>query len=281
MEKDSVEMIGKGKQTGAAGGRIDPFTGEPLTYHYLNTARARRGRTEEDAITKARKQRRGMLKRYRPMIMSLLFVALAGILLSRGTKTAGFAYQEHLADVAVTVTTPEGRMVSLDLKDLAYYVWKIERDGDVRARVYDPKDPKVYWNLFLNDEGDQSGYMSDLGRQAVVDYAVRDTIYVLEAERNGFALTPEQERDAVLEADRYFLDQSEKAKEALQLSRDELIDSVKKETLARQYMLYLYDNGQREIDLGGAEYEALKETCAVTVDEEVVKGIRIGYVTIN
>ncbi|MBR3515239.1 MAG: hypothetical protein IKO10_02700 [Lachnospiraceae bacterium] len=281
MEKDSTEMIGKGKRTGATGGRIDPFTGEPITYHYLNTARARRGQTEEDAITRARKRRRGMLKKYRPMIMSLLFVALAGILLSRGTKNAGFAYREHLGDVAVTMAAPDGGRVSLDLKDLAYYVWKIERDGDVRARAYDPKDPKVYWNLFLNDEGDQSGYMSDLGREAVVDYAVRDTIYVLEAERNGFALTQEQERDAVLEADRYFLDQSEKAKEALQLSRDELIDSVKKETLARQYMLYLYDNGQKEIDVGGAEYETLKSAYGVTVEEEIVKGIRIGYVTIN
>jgi hypothetical protein len=94
-------------------------------------------------------------------------------------------------------------------------------------------------------------------------------------------LSEEQEKEAVLEADRYFLDQSEKAKEALQLSRDGLIDSVKKETLAREYMLYLYDNGQKDIDVGGAWYEALKEAYGVSVDDEVVKGIRIGYVTIN
>ena len=287
MDEKPAEVIGKGtrKVTGSNNprmvDRIDPFTGEAITYHYLNTARARRRGTEEDAIRAAKARRRGILRKYRPMILSLLFVAMAGILLSRGAGSSGMVYREHLEDVVVTMTVPDGIPVTLTLNDLAYYVWKVERDGDVRAQAYDAADPKAYWNLFLNDEGDQSGYMSDLGRKAVVDYAVRDAIYVREAEAKGFALTEEQEKAAIMEADRYFLDQSPKAAEALQLSREELIESVKKETLAREYMLYLYDNGQKDIDVGGAWYEALKETCGVSVDDEVVKGIRIGYVTIN
>lgn len=287
MDEKPAEVIGKGTRRGTAGSspktmdRIDPFTGEAITYHYLNTARARRRGTEEDAIRTAKVRRRGILRKYRPVILSLLFVAMAGILLSRGAGSSGMVYQEHLADVAVTMTVPDGRQITLSLNDLAYYVWKVEQDGDVRARAYDATDPKAYWNLFLNDEGDQSGYMSDLGRKAVVDYAVRDAIYVQEAQAKGFSLSEEQEKAAVLEADRCFLDQSPKAAEALQLSREELIESVKKETLAREYMLYLYDNGQKNIDVGGAGYEALKAAYAVTEDADIIKGIRIGYVTIN
>ena len=289
MDEKPVEVIGKGKRTGVASGgrttagmdRIDPFTGEQITYHYLNTARARRNGTQEDAIRAAKVRRRGILRKYRPMILSLLFVAMAGILVSRGAGGSGMAYREHLEDVAVTMTVPDGEQIALTLNDLAYYVWKVERDGDVRARAYDAADPKAYWNLFLNDEGDQSGYMSDLGRKAVVDYAVRDAIYVHEAQENGFTLTEDQEKDAILEADRYFLDQSPKAAEALQLSREELIESVKKETLAREYMLYLYDNGQKDVDVGGAAYEALKATYLVNENTDIIKGIRIGYVTIN
>ncbi len=290
MDEKPVEVIEKGNRTGGAVGgssrqagmdRIDPFTGEAITYHYLNRAGARRGHTEEDAIQASRKRRRGIFRKYRPVIMSLLFVALAGILLSRGAGSSGLAYQEHLQDVAVTMTVPDGAMLDLTLNDLAYYVWKVERDGDIRAQAYDATDPKKYWNLFLNDEGDQSGYMSDLGRKAVVDYAVRDAIYGCEAQKAGFSLTEEQEKKAVLEADRYFLDQSPKAAEALQLSREELIESVKKETLAREYMLYLHDHGKQDIDVGSAGYEALRASYLVSENTDIIKGIRIGYVTIN
>ena len=46
-------------------------------------------------------------------------------------------------------------------------------------------------------------------------------------------------------------------------------------------MLYLYDNGQKDIDVGGVGYEALKAAYAVTEDTDIIKEIRIGYVTIN
>ncbi|MCR5127544.1 MAG: hypothetical protein K6B69_05495 [Lachnospiraceae bacterium] len=287
MDEKPAEVIGKGTRKGTAGSspktmnRIDPFTGEAITYHYLNTARARRRGTEEDAIRTAKVRRRGILRKYRPVILSLLFVAMAGILVSRGAGRNGMVYREHLADVAVSMTGPDGMQIALTLNDLAYYVWKVERDGDVRAQAYDATDPKAYWNLYFNDAAGQSGYMSDLGRKAVVDYAVRDAIYVREAQAKGFTLTEEQEKEAVLEADRIFLDLSPKAAESLQFTRESLIGSVKKETLAREYMLYLYDNGQKDIDVGGAWYEALKAAYAVTEDADIIKGIRIGYVTIN
>lgn len=281
MDEKPTEVIGKGKPSRPAGGRVDPFTGEPLNYHYLNTPQARRRVTEENAIEKAKKRRRGMLRKYRPLIMSLLFVAMTGILLSRGTKGSGLVYQDHLGDTAITMTAPDGTSVQLTLRDLAYYVWKVERDGNLRAQAYDAKDPKAYWNLYFNDAAGQSGYMSDLGRQAVADYAVRDAIYGYEAAKNGFALTEEQEKEAVLEADRIFLDLSPKAAESLQFTRESLIESVKKETLAREYMLYLYDNGEREIDVGGSAYEARKGSYAVQEETDIIRGIRIGYVTIN
>ena len=41
MEKDSTEMIGKGKRTGATGGRIDPFTGARPRNSRLEKARLR------------------------------------------------------------------------------------------------------------------------------------------------------------------------------------------------------------------------------------------------
>ncbi|MBR1471991.1 MAG: hypothetical protein IJ600_10175 [Lachnospiraceae bacterium] len=263
--------------------RIDPFTGEPIVYHYFKNGKSPRktaGLTE-DAITQSKKRRRALLRKYRPMIMSLLFVMLTGILLRRGNAGAGFTYAEHLKDIAVVMTAPDDVEMQLDLQDLAYYVLRIEQDGNERATAYDPEDPKAYWSLFLNDEGEQSGYMSDLGRRAVVDYAVRDAIYAREAQKAGFALTEVQERTAVLAADQMFLHLTQKAQESMGLSRELLIDSVKKETLAREYMLYLYGLGERDLDVGGASYEALKASYAVREQTDIIQGIRIGFVSIN
>ena len=68
MDEKPAEVIGKGTRKVTGGGnpramdRIDPFTGEAITYHYLNTARARRRGTKEDAIRAAKVRRRGILR---------------------------------------------------------------------------------------------------------------------------------------------------------------------------------------------------------------------------
>ena len=220
-------------------------------------------------------------QQYLPVMMSLMMVYLAWVVMSRGST---IKFEEHLDDVVVSISDDAGYAEKISMKDMAYYVLVAEREGDKAARIYDEKKPTAYWNLYMNDEGDASGYMSDLARQTVLDAVIRDRIYANEAVKAGFAADRELMADKEYDAERLYLGLTEREKDTLRLEADELKEDMLREETAKEYILSLGGgdvSATLSFDTGGAEYERIKEKYDIEIDNSVYRKLRIGFVTIN
>ncbi|MCR5119631.1 MAG: hypothetical protein K6B44_08440 [Lachnospiraceae bacterium] len=259
------------------------MAGEEFEWHYLKD-----GRTQHERLGERPKpgRRRPLLslrfrQQYLPVMMSLMMVYLAWVVMSRGST---ISYAEHLEDEVVSISDGAGYSEKIRFKDISYYVLVAEREGDKAARLYDEKKPTAYWNLYMNDEGDASGYMSDLARQTVLDAVIRDRIYAHEAMTAGFAPQQELAEDTVYDAKRLYMGLTDREKEVLALTEEQLVNDMLREETAKQYILSLGGGDVSRTlayDTKGAEYEKIKGKYTIGIDESVYRKLRIGFVTIN
>ncbi len=279
-----IDMMEKTKP-GDTVTEVDPFANNAggYTWRYLKDGRSRR--TGQTLKLQVESKKRKWYSR--PMIMTLILVFLTYTVLVRGRS---FDYAGNREMKVVSCTDPvDGSEISLTLYDLAYYVIKVERDGNLYALEYDAENPKAYWNLYMNDEGDDSGYMSDLGRRAALQYAIRDTLYAHEAKRHGFNLNEVQQketREAALEMYRSLTDRE---RSVCNYTDEDLYKIMEKERLAHEYMLYLagegdgtaFENVALHLNVGGSDYEEMYERYQISINEKLWNKVRIGFVTIN
>ncbi|MCR5118796.1 MAG: hypothetical protein K6B44_04150 [Lachnospiraceae bacterium] len=259
------------------------MAGEEFEWHYLKDGQSQHERLGE----RKRSGRRRPLfsprfrQQYLPVMMSLMMVYLAWVVMSRGST---IKYDEHLDEVIVSISDGSGYSEKISFRDISYYVLTAEREGDKAARLYDEKKPTAYWNLYMNDEGDESGYMSDLARQTVLDAVIRDRIYANEAEKAGYVLDEETKADTEFDAKRLYLGLTEREKDTLKLDEEGLKEDMLREMLAKQYILSLGGGDLTKTfayDIKGAEYEKIKEGYSIETDTDVYRKLRIGFVTIN
>lgn len=259
------------------------MAGEEFEWHYLKDGKSQHQRLGE----RPKPGRRRPLfsprfrQQYLPVMMSLMMVYLAWVVMSRGST---IKYDEHLDERIVSISDGEGYSENISFKDISYYILVAEREGDKAARVYDEKKPTAYWNLYMNDEGDASGYMSDLARQTVLDAVIRDRIYANEAKKAGFAAKEELAEDTEYDAKLLFMGLTDREKDTLKLTEAQLISDMLREETAKQYIISLGGGDVSKTfayDTKGTEYERIKEKYTIEIDDSVYRKVRIGFVTIN
>ena len=228
-----------------------------------------------------RKSPIAFLRPYRSVLSALAIFILGVVIINRkSVSDNGYVLSEHLDECAVSVVSPYGEETDLTMADLARYILRIEREGDIHARAYNEADPTAYWKLRISTDK-EAGYISNIAKKTLLEYAVRDAVYSMEAERAGFVLDEQRLEDIHYDAEREYFKLTEKEKAATALSVDSIEENIKKETLVRDYMVYLNDVAGGNADVGSGYYEALIKTYTVTEHTEVTGEFRPGYITIN
>ncbi|MBP5608707.1 MAG: hypothetical protein J6X66_10640 [Lachnospiraceae bacterium] len=221
------------------------------------------------------------LRPYRPLFLVLaVFMLGVTIMKKMSVSDNGYELSQHLDECALSIVSPSGEERSLYIRDLARYILRIEREGDIHARAYDEKRPEAYWKLRISTDS-EAAYISSMAKKTVIDYAVRDVIYQMEAERNGMELSEQELNDIHYDAEREFLKMSGREKADTCLTVDSIEENMKKETLVRKYMLYLNTMVTGGVDVGSVYYNELLSTYSVTEHSEVTGPVRPGYITIN
>ena len=209
-------------------------------------------------------------------------IAIAVVMLVYKNNTA-FNYTDCLNENVLTIND-----TNINLKELSYYIIKLERDVNERALLYNSDSPTSYWNMYMNDVND-SGYVSELALKAAVDYCVRDNVYCMEAAEAGYELDMAIKNEVAYTAEDFYNHMTKREKEVTGLTKEDLEIIIYKETLSYNYMAYLVSNDSDDIlsaivlkyDVGGTYYEFVKGKYIIERNNDILSMVKMGYITIN
>ena len=224
------------------------------------------------------KPRTGILRKYRPLILAML-IFLLGVNISKIAQMNGNGYKltEHFDESAISVNSPSGRTYTLTMGELGYYILRLERVVDEKARAYDSDNPSAYWKIRISTK-DKASYVTTLARETVLDYSERDLIYAADAEEAGLTLTEEELKQVRLESGRFYLRMSEEEKNATGLTAESLESIMCREALAKKRM---ESADAKDTDVGSAYYTELKDRYDIQRNDDELSKLRVGYITIN
>lgn len=218
------------------------------------------------------------------LIGIVTFFCLYGFLIYRYRQSV-FVYEESLED---TVMTVDGR--DLSLREFGYYIYQVESFLNEQAIVYDPSDPRAYWNKRFMARR-PGAFVSVMGRNKAYDICVCDLIYEEMARAQGYVLTEEEQKKAREEADWAFRKMTEAQRTKTGLTK-ELVEDIhcRKKLVAKFAKDYVktidFDGytGYREelISAGGAYYErVILPEHTVQINERIKYALKFGRITVN
>ena len=191
-----------------------------------------------------------MEKRIRfTIILVLILIVVIAFSFQSKEKKEYLVYNEALDKTAVTVDD-----VSLTLKDIAFYVAYEEKTVQEQAILYNPDNPRQYWNVYTDGQ-----FVKLTAKQAALDMAVHDEIFYQMAVAEGVKLdVTEQE----------YLENDEMEKIALA----DKYQSIYAEMNQKEYEAYNFN---------GEAYEALLSELKYSVNEKVWDRVDFGSVTLD
>ena len=229
------------------------------------------------------KAKRRLKKEAKIVIFGAIIIVLAACGILIYSHMNRFDYISNLSENAVTIND-----TNICLRELSYYIIKVEKTGQERAVAYNKNNPGSYWNLYMNEAND-SGYVSDIAKRAAVNYCIRDNIYYMEALKKEYSLTEEEQSDLKYDAQNMYETMTLLERTMTELSQADYEIILLKERLAYKYMTDLVtsdDSGQLEsyvlkYDIGGDYYEAIKSTYSIIFNEDLLENVRVGFITVN
>ena len=216
------------------------------------------------------------MKKYRVLwVFSLFMLTLAVFTLIQGDTRSVLVYHENLDMVVATVQGEE-----ITLRDFAVYVAHQEAEIDRQAKVYNPDDPKEYWRLHNHGQ-----FIKVAARQEAMNMAIHDLLFYQLGQELKLSLT--EEELAILDNDvaDFWSDLTDDGKEErLGITLQEVYDSMHKIALAEkaQYIHARMDGyAYEDYDFSTEEYQEFLLAYEYTIDEDVLRRIDFGDVTLN
>ena len=198
-----------------------------------------------------------MEKRIRfTIILVLILIVVIAFSFQSKEKKEYLVYNEALDKTAVTVDD-----VSLTLKDIAFYVAYEEKTVQEQAILYNPDNPRQYWNVYTDGQ-----FVKLTAKQAALDMAVTEQEY-LENDESDF-----------------WSDLEDWQREQLGISEEELDSEMEKIALADKYQSIYAEMNQKEYEaynFNGEAYEALLSEHKYSVNEKVWDRVDFGSVTLD
>lgn len=208
-------------------------------------------------------------------IVLLIFVIAMGIYCYKDRESRQpIEVSKNLKAIAVTV---DGE--ALTLRDMAFYIAYQEKEVQDEAILYNPKNPRRYWNTHTNGH-----FIRVLAEEAVINMAVHDELFYRLAEENELTLTEEEEAYLANEVLDFCGDLKEAQYERLGVTPEELEASMRKIALANKYQSILAQMEEvpyEAYNYTGENYEAFVSGHEVELNEAVWDRVTVGKVTVN
>ncbi len=188
------------------------------------------------------------------------------LLIAYFSKEEEFVYSDHLTEVAVTVTGDGSEMV-LTLGDLGYYVMTSEENVNTLAEIYNESNTGQFWNIYTNHT-----FIRTKAKEIALDTAVRDAVYVMEAQKAGMTLTEEEEAAAVARTREIVDGLSFKQYSVTQYTEETLLPVMERIFLASKYANDVVEHW----DVYGEGYTQAAKV-AVEIEGEYYEDLAQGY----
>lgn len=209
--------------------------------------------------------------------VAVIFLCILGfIYIKQGTGK--FDYSEHLDETAFEINDSR-----ITLKEASYYVMVIESNVNGFAVQYNEKDPKRYWNIYLNNGENKSNFLSSQAKEDMKAACIRDAIYYMEAENAGISLSEQEKSDVMDDAYDQEKLMTGKMIEVTGYDYKDLYKALEKIATVKKYINTLMENGytEEQLDVGGEYYEKLKNSYNVWENEDMWEKITLGTITVN
>ena len=227
-----------------------------------------------------------MGKKEKRVILIIVSIIVVLAVLSAVIKyVSAFRYEKHLEDAVVTV---DGTPVTL--REFGCYIYYMEDFFQQQALVYDPENPKLWWNTHFS-AGYDSAFISDYAHRSAIDMCVCTEIYAAEANREGIALDEAESAKAESDATDMFYAMDASQQKATGLSQADIVNVKKKQALAAKYVTYLTttrdfsaynDDPHNLLNWDGAYYkDFILSAHKVDENEELLANITFGTITVN
>ena len=191
-----------------------------------------------------------------------------------------FVYEEHLNDIVVTVGNQP-----VTLREFGYYIFKMEKQVQEQALIYNSKDPMDYWNTHLSASLD-SGYIFEYAWDYALADCICDLTFSQRAQEEGYSLSEDGYRQAKIQAEEFYTMLSTEQIEKTGLTMDLLIMIEERRLLVQSYT----NSFMEENELSGYVdniMECISGNNSMVMESEVVcnedmkNNIRMGTITVN
>ena len=209
----------------------------------------------------------------------LVVAAICGKILSR------FDYEDHLDEPVITVDDTD-----ITLREFGYYIFEVEEFVQRQALLYDPENPKHWWNTHFS-AGMDSQFVCDYAKKVAVNTCISDEIYYRAAISNGIALTGAEEKIAQGEAKIVYGSMSREVLTRTGLDENIIVNMRIKQALASKYAGLLAESEnfggyseepEKLLNWDGAYYqENILPKHIVKNNDKILDKITLGKITVN
>lgn len=211
-------------------------------------------------------------------VMLVLF-AIGGKMLTR------FDYEDHLDDTVISVDGTD-----ITLREFGYYIYMIESFVQNQALLYDPENPKHWWNTHFS-AGPDSQFVCDYAKKVALNTCICDQIYYEEAVKSGIGPEEALTSQTIGEARALYLNMTPLQLEATGLDEELIIEMHNRHVIASKYAKKLsgeqnfikYDKEPDELLNWDGEYyqEEILPKHEVTISDKILRKITLGKITVN
>jgi hypothetical protein len=220
---------------------------------------------------------------------AIIAIVIANLILIAGAicgKILGrFDYSEHLDDTVIAVD--EG---NITLREFGYYIFEVEAFVQKQALLYDPDNPKHWWNTHFS-AGMDSQFVCDYARKVAVNSCIADEIYYREAISKGFTLRDDEEKSAADKAQETIGSMDPVQMSSTGLNDTIILETCRKQALASKYARSLAedegvstdpDEAYRLVNWDGDYYlEEVLPGHVTWTNDDLLKNIVFGKITVN
>ena len=211
-------------------------------------------------------------------VMLVLF-AIAGKMLTR------FDYEDHLDDTVISVDGTD-----ITLREFGYYIYEVESFVQNQALLYDPENPKHWWNTHFS-AGPDSQFVCDYAKKVALNTCICDQIYYEEAVKSGIGPEEALTSQTIGEARALYLNMTPLQLEVTGLNEELIIEMHNRHVIASKYAKKLsgeqnfskYDKEPDELLNWDGEYyqEEILPKHEVIINDKLLRKITLGKITVN
>jgi len=205
------------------------------------------------------------------MLVLVVVVLLAAQKRFENTKREDF--WDHLEDTVVTINGED-----ITFKDLSFYVLYEERVVEEKARIYNPKSSKDFWNIHTNYT-----FVQGEAKDVILEMAIHDRLFYQLAMEEGLTLSAEDEKYLASATEDFWEDLFDEQLERLPATKNEINEQIRILCLAEKYQNLLAETDGPSVaayKYDGYYYGQMLEDYDVEVNSKLWDRIVVGDITL-